>query len=221
MFNQLALFSENSNPSESLVHSDPGLTRDCREVRVKGVLPIPINFYDTPGIDFFVDRIKIRDLPLKTFGNLFSYNVFPDEDTIEEFAKFIQEGNVRDSKKRFDSWHREFLKLLEKYKNMGHKQGGVLEHLLSPEKSITEFLYPLMFDEEGKQEKELSKFALGKIIELASDSVEKADAIFFLIDSKKDLDNWDLMVGDWIKFLLARQEITNFFDAKNISQRYF
>jgi hypothetical protein len=225
LFNHLSFYSDIQSKleAESLVHPQPGLTRDCRELTVKGVLQVPISFKDTPGIDFFFDRVKIKGLQLETFGNLFSYNLLDEvgKDTIWEFATFLQQGKLKDKKKEFSMWQREFLKLLRQNQSQNIKKFGVLEHLLSPEKSIPEFLYPLVFSKaDAGYEGSLSPFALGKIIELASDSIEKADLIFFMVDSKKDISVWDRHMADWIKFLLARQELVNHFDSESIQQGY-
>ena len=64
----------------------------------------------------------------------------------------------------------------------------------------------------SEEDKSISKFALTKIIENASNIMEKADLIFLMVDAKTDIDIWDTHLSDWIKFLLARQEITKHVD---------
>ena len=222
LFNHLASYSNigNKYEVESLVHPEPGLTRDCRDIDVKGVLPAPINFFDTPGIDFLIDKIKVRGLSLETFGNLFSCNSSEDvdKDSIWEFANFIQQGNTKDKKKYFQPWQREFLKILNQHKNSNINQFQILEHLLSPEQSITEFLFPLIFTKIEDNNSSLSKFALAKMVENASNVMENADLIFFMIDSKKNIDSGGLHLFDWIKFIFARQEITNYFNYEEIDR---
>jgi GTPase SAR1 family protein len=224
LFNHLSSYSniENKHEIESLVHPEPGLTRDCRSVTVKGVLSVPINFHDTPGIDFLIDKIRINELTLKTFGNLFSYNIMDEfeKDSIWEFATFIQndEKAKKKTKNKLNLWQQEFLSLLRKYRKKSSTGNGVLERLLCPEQSITEFLYPLVFNSDTKFDKDISKFALTKIIEQASSIMEKADFIFFMVDAKNDLDIWDIHLADWIKFLVARQEVIKYFDYDSIQR---
>jgi GTPase SAR1 family protein len=225
LFNHLSSYSniENKHEMESLVHPEPGLTRDCRSVTVKGVLPVPINFHDTPGIDFLIDKIRIQGLRLSTFGNLFSYNILDDvnKDAIWEFANFIQSRESKGKKVKLNAWQQEFISLLRNHQKSGNSNFGVLEKLLCPEQSISEFLYPIIYNtidahEEG--DKSISKFALTKIIENASLTMEKADLIFFMVDAKNDIDLWDLHLADWIKFLLARQEIIKHLDLEVLSK---
>ena len=210
LFNHLSYYSTSDTlrEAESLVHPEPGLTRDCRQVQVKGVLPVPIGFHDTPGINFLIDRVRVRGVSLDTFGKLFSFNLFDDldKDSIWEFATFLEHG-PRSSKKSFRPWQKELLNLIKQRKHVLSSEWGILEHLLSPEKPISELLHELVFNSTVDSETPLTRFALGQIVENVSSRIEESDLILFMMDAKADVDFWDLHLANWIKFIVARQEI--------------
>lgn len=208
LFNHLSVYSDGDGrpQPESLVHSRAGLTRDCRRVDVRGVLAVPVRFADTPGIDFLLDKVRVRGLDLEAFGRLLSFDPFDDpRDSVREFAQALAEDPH--SAKAGRAWQREVARLCREQRSLFSSEFGALQWLLGPEVSVSDFLHPSVFGSAEQSSAPLTRFALGQIVENVTAEVESADKVLFLVDAKADLDQWDLRLAHWLKFVVARREV--------------
>lgn len=202
-FNQFANISSRNDKLEndSLIHPSPGLTRDCRSAKIKGILSIPIEFEDTPGIDYILDKVKIKEENLTRIGKLFNWDELIESNIEELVTKNLESLYSKNS----------YLKLFFNLKKKVPKEfKSMLSYYLSPEKPLSDYTETIIFKKQKlSSSSNLSNFALSKMLENVSESIISSDIIIQIVNGKEELDSWDLLVSNWIKFIIARQYIEN------------
>ena len=163
LFNQLTNMSVRgtSAGSNSLEHPTPGLTRDCKAQTVYDILDIPVEFCDTPGIDYLLDDLVIGQERLADISKLFSLETWDmeTEGVYESFARFYGETEGSDRRRKGQPWQTQLLRLwrvAEKENTQRGFDGGleseyVLDKWLLPEKNMIELLYPTIERVRNKQ----------------------------------------------------------------------